>query len=43
MVRRVMAAVANHPDYRELQRENSELEAEDMREALAFAAASREI
>jgi len=39
-VRRVVEAVAPHPDRRDLQREFPELEDEDIREALAYAAAS---
>jgi len=39
-VRRVVEAVATYPDRAELQREFPELEAEDIREALAYAAAS---
>jgi uncharacterized protein (DUF433 family) len=39
-VRRVVEAVATHPDRRDLQREFPELEDEDIREALAYAAAS---
>jgi uncharacterized protein (DUF433 family) len=39
-VRRVVEAVATYPDRRDLQREFPELEAEDIREALAYAAAN---
>ena len=39
-VRRVVEAVALYPDRQELQREFPELEAEDIREALAYAAAN---
>ena len=39
-VRRVLEAVATYPDRRDLQREFPELEAEDIREALAYAAAN---
>ena len=39
-VRRVVEAVAAYPDRRDLQREFPELEAEDIREALAYAAAN---
>ncbi len=39
-VRRVVEAVAAYPDRRELQREFPELEAEDIHEALAYAAAN---
>jgi len=39
-VRRVVEAVATYPDRRDLQREFPELEEEDIREALAYAAAS---
>ena len=40
MTRRVVEAVATYPDRRDLQREFPELEAEDIREALAYAAAN---
>lgn len=39
-VRRVVAAVALYPDRQELRREFPELEEEDIREALAYAAAN---
>ena len=39
-VRRVVEAVATYPDRRDLQREFPELEPEDIREALAYAAAN---
>ncbi len=39
-VRRVLEALATHPDRAELKREYPELEDEDIRQALAFAAAS---
>ena len=39
-VRRVVEAVATYPDREELKREYPELEAEDIREALAYAAAN---
>jgi uncharacterized protein (DUF433 family) len=39
-VRRVVEAVAMYPDRRELEREFPELEPEDIREALAYAAAN---
>jgi uncharacterized protein (DUF433 family) len=39
-VRRVLEAVALYPDREELAREYPELEQEDIRQALAFAAAS---
>ena len=39
-VRRVVEAVALYPDRQELQREFPELEPEDIREALAYAAAN---
>jgi uncharacterized protein (DUF433 family) len=39
-VRRVVEAVATYPDRGDLQREYPELEAEDIREALAYAAAN---
>jgi uncharacterized protein (DUF433 family) len=39
-VRRVVEAVALYPDRKELAREYPELEAEDIREALAYAAAN---
>ncbi len=39
-VRRVVEAVATYPDRSELRREYPELEAEDIREALAYAAAN---
>jgi uncharacterized protein (DUF433 family) len=39
-VRRVLEAVALYPDREELAREYPELEEEDIRQALAFAAAS---
>ena len=39
-VRRVVEAVAPYPDRGELRREYPELEEEDIREALAYAAAS---
>ena len=39
-VRRVVEAVATYPDRRDLQREFPELEAEDIHEALAYAAAN---
>jgi uncharacterized protein (DUF433 family) len=39
-VRRVVEAVALYPDRRDLQREFPELEEEDIREALAYAAAN---
>ena len=39
-VRRVLEALALYPDREELRRENPELEDEDVRQALAFAAAS---
>jgi uncharacterized protein (DUF433 family) len=38
-VRRVLEALANYPDRAELKREYPELEDEDIRQALAFAAA----
>jgi uncharacterized protein (DUF433 family) len=38
-VRRVVEAVAIYPDRRDLQREFPELDAEDIQEALAYAAA----
>ena len=38
-VRRVLEALATHPDRAELKREYPELEDEDIRQALAFAAA----
>jgi uncharacterized protein (DUF433 family) len=38
-VRRVLEALANYPDRSELKREYPELEDEDIRQALAFAAA----
>jgi len=38
-VRRVLAALATYPDRAELKREYPELEDEDIRQALAFAAA----
>ena len=38
-VRRVVEAVATYPNRRDLQREFPELEAEDIREALAYASA----
>jgi uncharacterized protein (DUF433 family) len=41
-VRRVVEAVAAYPDRNELKREYPELEEEDIREALAYAAASLE-
>ncbi len=39
-VRRVLEALATYPDREELKREYPELEDEDIRQALAFAAAS---
>jgi uncharacterized protein (DUF433 family) len=39
-VRRVVEAVATYPDRGDLHREYPELEAEDIREALAYAAAN---
>jgi uncharacterized protein (DUF433 family) len=39
-VRRVLEALATYPDRQELKREYPELEDEDIRQALAFAAAS---
>ena len=39
-VRRVVEAVALYPDRRELKREYPELEEQDIREALAYAAAN---
>lgn len=39
-VRRVLEAMATYPDRRELIKEYPELEDEDLRQALAFAAAS---
>jgi len=39
-VRRVLEALATYPDRAELKREYPELEDEDIRQALAFAAAS---
>ena len=39
-MRRVVEAVALYPDRQELQREFPELEAEDIHEALAYAAAN---
>ncbi len=39
-VRRVVEAVALYPDRRDLEREFPELEAEDIRESLAYAAAN---
>lgn len=39
-VRRVVEAVATYPDRRDLRREYPELEEEDIREALAYAAAN---
>jgi len=39
-VRRVVEAVATYPDRRDLHREFPELEEEDIREALAYAAAN---
>lgn len=39
-VRRVVEAVATYPDRTDLQREFPELEEEDIREALAYAAAN---
>ena len=39
-VRRVLEALATYPDRAELKREHPELEDEDIRQALAFAAAS---
>jgi uncharacterized protein (DUF433 family) len=39
-VRRVVEAVASYPDRRDLQREFPELEDEDIREALTYAAAN---
>ncbi|MGB8356092.1 MAG: DUF433 domain-containing protein [Chthoniobacteraceae bacterium] len=39
-VRRVVEAVATYPDRQDLQREFPELEEEDIREALAYAAAN---
>jgi uncharacterized protein (DUF433 family) len=41
-VRRVVEAVAVYPDRTDLKREYPELEEEDVREALAYAAASLE-
>jgi uncharacterized protein (DUF433 family) len=41
-VRRVLELVALYPDRRELEREYPELEAEDIRQALAYAAANLE-
>jgi uncharacterized protein (DUF433 family) len=42
-VRRVLEALATYPDRAELKREYPELEDEDIRQALAFAAASLDI
>jgi hypothetical protein len=42
-VRRVLEALANHPDRAELKREDTEFEDEDIRQALAFAPASGNI
>jgi uncharacterized protein (DUF433 family) len=39
-VRRIVEAVANYPDRQDLFREYSELEAEDVRQALEFAASN---
>jgi uncharacterized protein (DUF433 family) len=39
-VRRVLEAMATHPDQAELMREYPELEPEDIRQVLAYAAAS---
>jgi uncharacterized protein (DUF433 family) len=39
-VRRVVEALATYPDRKELQREYPELEEEDIRQALAYAAAN---
>lgn len=39
-VRRVVEALANYPDRTELKREYPELEDEDIRQALAYAAAN---
>ena len=39
-VRRVLQALATYPDRSELQREYPELEEEDIRQALAYAAAN---
>lgn len=39
-VRRVLEALATHPDREELRREYPELEDEDIRQALEYAAAS---
>ena len=39
-VRRVVEALANYPDRAELKREYPELEDEDIRQALAYAAAN---
>ncbi len=39
-IRRVVEAVATYPDRRDLQREFPELEPEDIRQALAYAAAN---
>jgi len=39
-VRRVVESVASYPDRRELMAQHPELEEEDIREALAFAAAN---
>lgn len=39
-VRRVVEAVATYPDRRDLQREFPELDEEDIREALSYAAAN---
>ncbi len=39
-VRRVLEALATYPDRKELRREYPELEDEDIRQALAYAAAS---
>jgi uncharacterized protein (DUF433 family) len=41
-VRRVVEAVAAYPDRKDLNREYPELEEEDIREALAYAAANLE-
>lgn len=41
-VRRVVEAVATYPDRKDLKREYPELEEEDVREALAYAAANLE-
>lgn len=40
-VRRVVEALANYPNRAELKREYPELEDEDIRQALAYAAANR--